>query len=110
MEKGVLREIKMGLTISDLIREIVKDWKEEVRYYSDEKLLEDRSYWMKNYGYEYGFDYDDERDREEDTLDSDLHTLSIELEQIRRFGEIIYRMPDGKMKFKKKEKNRITER
>ena len=64
MEKGVLREIKMGLTISDLIREIVKDWKEEVRYYSDEKLLEDRSYWMKNYGYEYGFDYDDERDRD----------------------------------------------
>ena len=77
--------------------------------------MEDRSYWMKNYGYEYGFDHDNERDREEDILDSDIHTLAIELEQLRRFGEIIYQMPDGELKYDKKlkhnksKKERITE-
>ena len=100
----------MGLTISELVKEVVKDWKEEVKFYSDEKLMEDRSYWMKNYGYEYGFDHDNERDREEDILDSDIHTLAIELEQLNRFGQIIYRMPDGKLKYKKDRKERITEK
>ncbi len=96
----------MGLTITELVKEVVKDWKDEVKDYSDDKLMEDRSYWMKNYGYEYGFDHDNERDREEDILDSDIHTLAIELEQLNRFGQIIYRMPDGKLKYKKE---RITE-
>ena len=100
----------MGLTISELVKEIVKDWKEEVKFYSDEKLMEDRSYWMKNYGYVYGFDHDDITDREEDILDSDIHTLAIELEQIRRYGQIIYRNSEGELKYKKDKKERITEK
>ena len=100
----------MGLTITELVKEIVKDWKDEVQDYSDDKLMEDRSYWMKNYGYHYGSEFDDESDREEDILDSDIHTLAIELEQLRRFGQIIYKMPDGKLKYKSNQKERITER
>ena len=52
---------------------------------------------------------------EENTLDGDIHTLAIELEQLRRFGEIIYKMPDGELKYDKKlkhnnsKKERITE-
>ena len=84
----------MGLTISELVKEIVKDWKEEVKFYSDEKLMEDRSYWMKNYGYVNGFGHDDITDGEEDILDSDIHTLAIELE----------------LKYKKDKKERITEK
>jgi len=97
----------MGLTITELVKEVVKDWKDEVKDYSDEKLMEDRSYWMKNYGYEHSMDNDD--DRKENTLDSDIHTLAIELEQVRRYGEIIYRMKDGELKYKKDKKERITE-
>ena len=100
----------MGLTISELVKEVVKDWKEEVKFYSDEKLMEDRSYWMKNYGYVHGFDHDDITDREEDILDSDIHTLAIELEQIRRYGQIIYQNSEGELKYKKDKKERITEK
>jgi len=56
-------------------------------------LDEDRSQWMKIYG----------RDNSErgktlvDVMESDLHTITIELEQIRRYGKIIY---DDKEKLK----------
>ena len=110
MEEDIYGEIKMGLTLKELIRMILEDWKDEVKDYSDEKLIDDRSYWMKNFGYPYSDDYD-----EENTLDGDIHTLTIELEQLRRFGEIIYQMPDGELKYDKKlkhnnsKKERITE-
>mgnify|MGYP001232701969 FL=1 len=93
----------MGLTITELVRLVVDDWKFQVKEMTDEKLLEDRSHWMKNYGYEFGDDYD------ENTLDYDVHTIAIELEQMRRFGEIIYKMKDGNLKYKKN-KDTLTEK
>ena len=60
---------------------------------------------MKNFGYPYSDDYD-----EENTLDGDIHTLAIELEQLRRFSEIIYKMPDGDLKYDKKLKHNKSKR
>ena len=42
--------------------------------------------------------------------ESDIHSLAIFVEQLRRFGQIIYKMPDGKLKYKSNQKERITER
>jgi len=70
-------------TIKDLIKMVVEDWKLQVKDMSDEELNEDRSEWMKTIGREK---YDDE----ELERHSQIHTVSIELEQIRRFGGIVY--------------------
>lgn len=70
-------------TIKDLIKMVVEDWKEQVRDMSDEELNEDRSHWMKHYGRKHNNDYVDE-------FESDIHTVSIELEQLRRNRSIYY--------------------
>jgi len=70
-------------TIKDLIKMVVEDWKEQVRDMSDEELNEDRSHWMKHYGRKHNNDYVDE-------FEVDVHTISIELEQLRRNGIIYY--------------------
>ena len=70
-------------TIKDLIKMVVEDWKEQVRDMSDEELNEDRSHWMKHYGRKHKNDYVDE-------FESDIHTVSIELEQLRRNRSIYY--------------------
>ena len=87
----------MGLTIKELVRMIVDDWKWQVKEMTDEELKEDRSEWMKKYGIPHN------DDGEEDILWSDIHTISIEIEQLRRFGEIQYGDPV------QKRKERITE-
>ena len=80
-------------SFSDLVRRVVEDWKLQTKDMTDEYLDEDRSQWMKIYG----------RDNSErgktlvDVIESDIHTISIELEQIRRYGKIIY---DDKEKLK----------
>ena len=70
-------------TIKDLIKMVVEDWKLQVKDMSDEELNEDRSEWMKTIGRE-------KYDNEELEKHSQIHSVSIELEQIRRFGEIVY--------------------
>ena len=87
----------MGLTIKELVRMIVDDWKWQVKEMTDEELKEDRSEWMKKYGIPHS------EEGEENILYSDIHTITIELEQLSRFGEIQYGDPV------QKRKERITE-
>ena len=75
--------------MKELLFMVVDDYKEQVKEMSDERLKEDRSHWMKNYGIPHN-DYS-----EIDPLDEDIHTITIELEQLRRFGEIIYEDDKG---------------
>jgi len=86
----------MVLKIDDLIKMVIKDWKYQVKDMSDSQLSEDRSYWMKNYG-------DVHNDSDKHKVEIDIHTITIELEQVRRFGSIYYRKP------KSKNTKRITE-
>ena len=89
--------IEKGLTFKNLIEMVVDDWKEQTQEMTDKYLLDDRSEWMKKYGIPHG-EY-----IEENILWSDIHTIAIELEQLRRYGEIIYGDP------KSRRKERITE-
>ena len=96
MEESIRREAQMGLKMEEIIKSIVKDWKYQVKDMSDSQLSEDRSYWMKNYG-------DVHNDSDKHKVEIDIHTITIELEQLRRFGSIYYRKP------KDKKTKRITE-
>ena len=70
--------------MSDLIKLVVEDYKFQVKDMSDDKLKYDRSQWMAKFGYPtyYGDG--------EDHLDMDVHSITIQLEQLRRFGKIWY--------------------
>ena len=75
----------MKKTFEELLKELLDNWKLQVQEMTDEELLEDRSHWMKNFGIP-NTDYSDES-----PFDEDIQTITIELEQLRRFGEIIYK-------------------
>jgi len=51
----------------------------------DEELEEDRSEWIKTYG--------DDDDRDEYKYETSIHTIAIEIEQLRRWKKIIYDKP-----------------
>jgi len=71
------------ISMEDLIKKVFEDWKWQVRDMSDEELNEDRSEWMKTIGRNHKSDLVDE-------FESDIHTVSIELEQLRRNRRIYY--------------------
>ena len=73
----------LNMDINVLVKEILKDWKWQVKEMSDKELIDDRSEWMKTIGRE-------KYDNEELEKHSQIHSVSIELEQIRRFGGIVY--------------------
>lgn len=83
----------MKKTFEELLKELLDNWKLQVQEMTDEELLEDRSHWIRNFGIP-NTDYSDES-----PFDEDLQTITIELEQLRRFGEIIYNdKKSGKIK------------
>ena len=79
----------MKKTFEELLKELLENWKLQVQEMTDEELMEDRSHWMKNIGIPNN-DYADES-----PFDEDIQTITIELEQLRRFGEIIYNEIDN---------------
>ena len=80
--------------ISDLIKRVIDSWKLDAKELTDEYLNEDRSQWMKIYGRD---DSELGDDKTIDVKDGDIYTIAIELEQIRRYGKIVY---DDKEKLK----------
>ena len=76
------------MKMDDLIRAVVDSWKLDVKDMTDEYLNEDRSWWMKRFGRD---DWELSDDEKIDMFDSDVHTIAIELEQIRRYGSIVYK-------------------
>ena len=71
--------------ISSLMGDVAKDYMEQVALMKDEELAYDRSNWILKYGDGNGaFD--------ENTYEVDIHTIAILIEQIRRFGRIIYHL------------------
>jgi len=71
--------------IQQILNDVKEDWDWQVKDMSDEELAEDRSYWMKYYGRDHDTD-----EKDMDDYESDVHTLAIEIEQMRRMGEIFY--------------------
>ena len=74
-----------------LVKEITADYISQVAVMSDDEIKYDRSGWLKRYG-----DLNDEDEYEYDTA---IHTIAIEIEQLRRFGKIIYDLPKKNIRF-----------
>ena len=73
------------MTKKEILDEILEDWDHLSKSETDENLNEDRGRWIQESRDIFG---------EDDALDEievDLQTIVIQLEQIRRFGKIIYK-------------------
>ncbi len=68
-----------------LFGDVIEDYINQVVLMKDEELEEDRSEWIKRYG--------DYNDRDEYKYETSIHTIAIEIEQIRRWKKIIYDIP-----------------
>ena len=82
-DKEVVERVYHIKEIKELLDEVLEDYINQVAVMSDTELIYDRSEYMKTTGREK---YDDK----ELERHSQIHTVSIELEQIRRFGGIVY--------------------
>ena len=74
---------KVREEIKELLDEVLEDYINQVAVMSDTELVYDRNDFMKTTGREK---YDDE----ELEKHSQIHTITIQLEQIRRFSAIVY--------------------
>ncbi len=71
--------------LQDILDDVIQDFIDQVVLMSDKELNEDRSEWIKNYS---DYDKDDEY-----KYHTSVHTIAIELEQLRRWNKIIYDLP-----------------
>ena len=67
----------------NLLEMVKEDWIEQVREMGTLDLAEDRTDWIKKYGIR-------DEDTEKMKFLIDIHTITIQLEQMRRFGGIVY--------------------
>ena len=82
-DKDVMERVYHLKEIKELLDEVLEDYINQASLMNDKELSYDRNEFMKTTGKEK---YDDE----ELERHSQIHTVSIELEQIRRFGGIVY--------------------
>ena len=82
-DKDVMERVYHLKEIKELLDEVLEDYINQVAVMNDKELSYDRNEFMKTTGKEK---YDDK----ELERHSQIHTVSIELEQIRRFGGIVY--------------------
>ena len=82
-DKEVVERVYHLKEIKKLLDEVLEDYINQVAVMSDKELSYDRNEWMKTIGRE-------KYDNEELERHSQIHSVSIELEQIRRFGGIVY--------------------
>lgn len=73
------------MTKEEILKEILEDWEYLSESMTDKELNEDRG---ESINHSRSFFGEDDR---EDEIEADLHTIAIQLEQIRRFGKIIYK-------------------
>lgn len=78
------------MTKEEILNEILEDWKYLSESMTDKELNEDRGESINNSRSLFG------EDDPEDEIEVDIHTIAIQLEQIRRFGKIIYRKNEEK--------------
>ena len=86
---------------NDTLTDLIDDYIEQVAHMTDEELVIDRSSFIKNYILN-----DDDADKKD--RDMHIHTLCIEIEQLRRFGYIYYEKP--RPRTDETDTNRITEK
>tara|TARA_S200000501_G_C20660874_1_gene671816 strand:- start:398 stop:634 length:237 start_codon:yes stop_codon:yes gene_type:complete len=73
--------------IAEIFTEVKDSWLMDVRNLTDEQLMYDRNKWMKDHGRQ---SKDSKYYRSEDERSSDVHTIAILIEQLRRKDKIHY--------------------
>jgi len=84
-----------------MLEEVIDDYIEQVVFMTDEELVYDRSDFIKNHALVEGNKHLDDYHRE-----MHIHSICIEIEQLRRFDKIVYEKPRKRTG----ENNRITEK
>ena len=82
----VIQKVYHTKELQTILDDIIKDFIEQVVLMDDRELKEDRSEWLKVYG---GYN-----EKDEYKYETCIHTLAIEIEQLRRYGKIIYDVKD----------------
>ena len=83
VDKDVMERVYHLKEIKELLDEVLEDYINQASLMNDKELSYDRSEWMKTIGREK---YDDK----ELERSSQIHTIALELEQIRRWEHIVY--------------------
>ena len=85
MDKTIVDRVYRVDELIKIFGDIIEDYINQVVLMSDEEIEEDRGDWIKRYS---NYRVDDEYN-----YDVSIHTLAIEIEQIRRDGKIYYDIP-----------------
>ena len=70
-----------------ILEDVIVDFVNQVVLMSDDELHYDRDKWMKQFGRDIDREYQIDQNY---IYESDIHSLAIFVEQLRRFGEIQY--------------------
>tara|TARA_A100000164_G_C21372193_1_gene524672 strand:+ start:75 stop:539 length:465 start_codon:yes stop_codon:yes gene_type:complete len=81
--KALLDKMYHIEAFNKMLEDVIDDYIDQVVFMKDEELLQDRGYWIKRYALPHN-----PEDRKD--YDMHIHTIAIELEQLRRFKEIYY--------------------
>lgn len=81
--KALLDKVYHIEAFNKILEDVIDDYIDQTVFMKDEELLMDRGYWIKRYSLPHN-----PEDRKD--YDMHIHTLAIECEQLRRFGEIYY--------------------
>jgi len=100
-QKKLMNKLYHLEDFNDTLTDLIDDYIEQVAHMTDEELVIDRSSFIKNYILN-----DDDADKKD--RDMHIHTLCIEIEQLRRFGYIYYEKP--RPRTDETDTNRITEK
>lgn len=91
MSSDIVERVYHITEFKKLVEEITDDYIGSVAVMSDDEIKYDRSRWLKRSR--------DFNDKEEYVYETSIHTLAIEMEQLRRFGEIIYEKSKKNIRF-----------
>ncbi len=91
MGDAVVEKVYHITEFKKLVEEITDDYIKQVAVMSDDEIKYDRSGWLKRSS--------DLNDGDEYEYDTGIHTIAIEIEQLRRFGKIIYDISKKNIRF-----------
>ncbi len=83
----VIEKVYHTEELHKILQDVIVDFVNQVVLMSDDELHYDRDDWMKRFGRDIDRQYEIDNNY---IYESDIHSLAIFVEQLRRFGEIQY--------------------
>ena len=100
-QKKLMNKVYHLEAFNSTLNEVIDDYMEQVVFMTDEELVIDRSNFIKNHINKHSPESKKDRDMH-------IHSICIEIEQLRRFGYIYYEEP--RERTDETDRNRITEK